>query len=178
MRGLSRHAVETPIGDVLFAAADSVVVRATIGKSEPFGEGCERWLVDHPGATRASSAFVSQVGEAIGRYFDGDVDALESVPCDPDVPEASKHALNAIRSIRAGETLAYSDVAKSLGYGRLGARFIGSVMARNPIPLLIPCHRVVGKDGSMVGYGGRLDLKEWLVAWERRHASRAQQESA
>ncbi len=178
MRGLSRQTVETPVGDVLFAAADGVVVRAAIGKSESFGEGCEQWLVDHPRATRASRAFVSQVEEAIGQYFAGEVDALESVPCDPDVPEASKRVLHTIRSVRAGETLAYSDVATSLGYGRLGARFVGSVMARNPIPLLIPCHRVVGKDGSMVGYDGRLDLKEWLVAWERRHARQTERESA
>ena len=172
MERLVRHAVSTAVGEVEFAATDGAVIAATLGKMDGFDTACERWESTHPEAMRPSATFISVVSGAIKAYFDGNVDGLAELPCDPEVPQASKRALEAMRSIRAGETRAYSEIAADLGYGRLGARFIGSVAARNPIALVIPCHRVVGKNGALVGYGGSLGVKEWLLEWERQHAAR------
>jgi len=67
--------------------------------------------------------------------------------------------------IRPGEVMSYAELAKAVGHPR-AARAVGRVMAGNPFPLLIPCHRVVGSDYSLHGFGGGLGMKEWLLAQE------------
>jgi len=163
--------VSTLIGDLRVAVSCSATVAVAFPKSEGFESAIQRWMEEHPFASEGSRGLAREVADRLRAYFQGDVDALVGVPIDPAVPPPSRRVLEAVAKIPVGETRAYSDIARQLGYGALGARFVGSVNARNPIPLVVPCHRVVGKDGSLVGYGGNLALKAWLLAWERHHVT-------
>ena len=84
-----------------------------------------------------------------------------------DLSPAQVAVLRALRKIPMGETRSYDDVARATG---LHPRQIGWLVAANHLAILIPCHRVVGKDGSLVGYGGGLARKRWLLDHELRSA--------
>ena len=73
----------------------------------------------------------------------------------------------ALRTIAPGETTSYGAIAKALGSAE-ASRAVGAANGANPIAIIVPCHRVVGSSGSLVGYGGGLDRKTWLLAHERR----------
>ena len=84
-----------------------------------------------------------------------------------DLSPAQLAVYRALRRIRFGETRSYEEIARST---RLHPRQIGWLTAANHLAILIPCHRVVGKDGALVGYSGGLDAKRWLLAHESRKA--------
>jgi methylated-DNA-[protein]-cysteine S-methyltransferase len=172
MPHLAVEEVPTLIGDLKVAVSAVATVAVAFPKSDCFESECGRWLRLHPDAPDPSPTLAREVADRLRAYFDGAVNALVGVPFDPAVPPSSRRVLEAVTAIPAGETRAYSEIARQLGYGALGARFVGSANARNPIPLVIPCHRVVGKDGGLVGYGGNLELKAWLLAWERHHVNK------
>ena len=73
-----------------------------------------------------------------------------------------------LSAIPYGEVRSYQDIAKAVG-NKKASRAVGMANNRNPLPIFIPCHRVIGKDGSMVGYGGGLPLKRRLLALEKTH---------
>ena len=81
------------------------------------------------------------------------------------LPEFTRKVLGRCAGIRSGQVMTYSELASAAGRPK-AARAVGQVMANNPFALLIPCHRVVGSDYSLHGFGGGLDMKEWLLAQE------------
>ena len=87
-------------------------------------------------------------------------------------PDFHKQVWNALVEIPFGETTSYGALAKKLGLGWEGARAVGVANAENPIALIVPCHRVIGSDGSLTGYGGGLPLKRKLLEHEARVAGR------
>ena len=78
-----------------------------------------------------------------------------------------RKVLEETRKISFGETMTYGELAKRIGKPR-AARAVGGSLGRNPLPLLIPCHRVVGRGGVLTGYSQGIAIKEALLAWERR----------
>jgi methylated-DNA-[protein]-cysteine S-methyltransferase len=76
-------------------------------------------------------------------------------------------AWNALAEVPYGTTVTYGEQARRLGVPR-ATRAIGGANGSNPLPIVLPCHRVVGADGSLTGYGGGLDVKRWLLTHERR----------
>jgi methylated-DNA-[protein]-cysteine S-methyltransferase len=99
------------------------------------------------------------------RFFAGERVALR-FPLDlSGLPEFTCRVLLTVAGIPYGETCTYGEVARRAGNAR-AARAVGQVMARNPLALIVPCHRVVGGDGRLVGFGGGLDLKRGLLALE------------
>jgi methylated-DNA-[protein]-cysteine S-methyltransferase len=77
----------------------------------------------------------------------------------------------ALQDIPYGETTSYGALAKGLGKPQ-ASRAVGAANGSNPLPIVIPCHRVIGSSGKLIGYGGGLDIKEALLAFERRNAPR------
>ena len=75
---------------------------------------------------------------------------------------------SALRDIGVGRTASYSEVAKAVG-SPSAVRAVGAANGANPIPIVIPCHRVIGADGSLCGYGGGLERKRWLLRHEAQH---------
>lgn len=98
-------------------------------------------------------------------YFAGELDALADVPVDGGGSEFQRRVWSALREIPAGETRTYSALAARLGLPR-AARAVGLANARNPIAIAVPCHRVIGADGTLTGYAGGLERKRWLLAHE------------
>lgn len=91
-----------------------------------------------------------------------------SVPLDMRGTEFQRAVWTAVARIPYGQTRAYADVAREVGRPN-ACRAVGAANGANPLPLFVPCHRVVGRDGSLTGYGGGLSLKAWLLNMERQH---------
>ena len=107
----------------------------------------------------------SPAADALEAYFAGQLAALDSLAVNPGGTPFQRTVWSALREIPAGTRLTYSQLAMRLG--RLAAmRAVGHANGANPISLVIPCHRLVGADGSLTGYGGGLERKRWLLAHE------------
>ncbi|HMB68425.1 MAG TPA: methylated-DNA--[protein]-cysteine S-methyltransferase, partial [bacterium] len=102
---------------------------------------------------------------ALARYFEGDVRAIDAVKADPGGTEFQARVWRALRRIAPGATRTYGEIAEAAG--RPGAaRAAGGAVGSNPIPIVIPCHRVVGSNRSLTGFGGGLPRKRWLLEHE------------
>ena len=122
------------------------------------------------------NAITAQAIEALAAYFDGDITALDDLPVDPDVTPFRRQVLTAMRRIPAGQVDTYGDLGRAAGASPGAVRAVGSACATNPIPIIIPCHRVVAAGGKMGGFSGAggLDTKEWLLRHEGWQPMRAQ----
>ena len=99
--------------------------------------------------------YVRKAIQAITRLLEGEKVGLEFIECDfSRVDEFAARVYNAARTIPAGETASYGEVASLLGDARL-ARRVGQALGRNPFPIIVPCHRVVGSDGRLTGFSAR-----------------------
>jgi methylated-DNA-[protein]-cysteine S-methyltransferase len=103
--------------------------------------------------------------ERLQAYFAGDVSALESIPVDPEGTRFERRVWRTLQRIPAGKTLTYGEIARKLGSPN-AARAVGGACGRNPIVLVIPCHRVIGSNGSLTGFGGGIERKRWLLQHE------------
>lgn len=99
-------------------------------------------------------------------YFDGSRQIF-SLPLEPRGTEFQRRVWKALCEIPYGETRSYAEIAVSVGNPK-GCRAVGMANHRNPISIFIPCHRVIGTDGSLVGYGGGIDIKRYLLDLEKR----------
>ncbi len=104
-------------------------------------------------------------GRALKLYFGGDVHALDALPVDTAGTPFEETVWARLRTIRAGETRSYGALAREIGQPS-AARAVGTANGRNPVSLVIPCHRVIAADGTLGGYGGGLERKRWLLVHE------------
>ncbi len=104
------------------------------------------------------------------RFFDGDIEVLDTMPVLFSGTPFQNKVWKALRAIKAGTTTSYGALAKKIGAPN-AMRAVGLANGQNPIGLVVPCHRVIGANGSLTGYGGGLERKKWLLAHEARHAS-------
>jgi methylated-DNA-[protein]-cysteine S-methyltransferase len=114
--------------------------------------------------SKATDAIASR----LRAYFDGDVDALDAIPVDLDgQPPFRRVVLATLREVRGGDVVSYGELAALAGrHGSRVPRAVGQAVGRNPVPIVVPCHRVVAADGSLGGYGLGLDRKRWLLKHE------------
>ncbi len=101
-------------------------------------------------------------------YFGGVRQAFD-LPLAPRASPFQARVLHALQQIPYGETRSYKDIAMAVGEPR-AVRAVGSANGRNPLAIVIPCHRVIGSDGNLTGFGGGLDTKRYLLDLERRHS--------
>jgi methylated-DNA-[protein]-cysteine S-methyltransferase len=106
---------------------------------------------------------------AIADYFGGNVQVIDDLPVVFSGTAFQNTVWHALRAIPAGETLSYGALARQIGEPK-AVRAVGLANGSNPVGLVVPCHRVIGSDGSLTGYGGGLERKKWLLAHEARHA--------
>ena len=102
---------------------------------------------------------------AIQNYFDGELDALRTIAWRTAGTEFQRQVWAGLYGITAGETLSYGSLAIRLGRPK-AVRAVGLANGANPVGLIVPCHRVIGADGSLTGYGGGLSRKRWLLRHE------------
>ncbi len=101
-------------------------------------------------------------------YFAGDILRLDEIECRTNGTAFQRAVWAALRRIPVGATRSYGSLAAELGTPK-ASRAVGLANGANPIGLVVPCHRVIGADGSLTGYGGGLDRKRWLLAHEQKH---------
>ncbi|MGD0429703.1 MAG: methylated-DNA--[protein]-cysteine S-methyltransferase [Acetobacteraceae bacterium] len=104
--------------------------------------------------------------QAIEAYFEGELDRLATVPIRMGGTAFQRDVWDALRAIPAGTTTSYGRLAANLGRPK-ASRAVGMANGSNPIAIVVPCHRVIGSDGSLTGYGGGLPRKQWLIRHER-----------
>ena len=114
----------------------------------------------------ARSAAAEAIVDALQRYFTGDIQALDGIEVDPLGGTAfQRRVWEALRSIPAGTTVSYRTLAERVRAPK-AVRAVGAANGANPVPIVLPCHRVIGADGSLTGYGGGLATKRWLLRHE------------
>ncbi len=102
---------------------------------------------------------------AMRRYFKGDSTVLDRLPVETAGTPFQKSVWQALRKIKSGTTISYAELARRVGRPK-AVRAVGLANGQNPISIVVPCHRVIGSDGSLTGYGGGLDRKKWLLQHE------------
>jgi methylated-DNA-[protein]-cysteine S-methyltransferase len=105
------------------------------------------------------------IRRAISDYFLGDLCAIDSIPVTTGGTSFQREVWAALRTIQAGTTLSYGALARRLGRPK-SVRAVGLANAANPVAIVVPCHRVIGTDGSLTGYGGGISRKRWLLVHE------------
>jgi methylated-DNA-[protein]-cysteine S-methyltransferase len=115
--------------------------------------------------TEAMSRDARSIVGRLRAYFDGEIDALEDVPVAPEGTPYQLRVWAALRKVPVGRTVSYRELAVRIGQPT-GVRSVALCNARNPVAIVIPCHRVIGSNGTLVGYGGGLDRKQWLLEHE------------
>lgn len=105
------------------------------------------------------------IRRAISDYFLGDLYAINSIPVTTGGTSFQREVWAALRAIEAGTTLSYGALARQLGRPK-SVRAVGLANGANPVAIVVPCHRVIGTDGSLTGYGGGISRKRWLLTHE------------
>ncbi len=146
----------TPVGSVGIAEDNGAIIRLFFG-GEKVPSGFET----------AETPLIAQAAAQLFEYFGGKRKAF-SVPIALRGTDFQMAVWNALMTIPFGETRSYEDVAVMVGNPR-ACRAVGMANNRNPIAIIVPCHRVTGKDGGLTGYAGGLPVKEYLLQLEKRH---------
>ncbi len=108
----------------------------------------------------------SGLTDALRRYFAGDLQAIDALPVQTAGTPFQREVWSALRTIPCGTTISYGKLAQQIGRPR-AVRAVGLANGSNPIPIVVPCHRVIGANGKLTGYGGGLDRKRWLLDHEK-----------
>lgn len=104
-------------------------------------------------------------GRAFRRYLGGDLDALDGLEVDTAGTPFQEKVWSRLRKIPAGRTMSYGELARAVG-DPAAVRAVAGANARNPVSIVVPCHRVIASDGKLSGYGGGVPRKRWLLAHE------------
>jgi len=151
---------DTPVGRLLLAG-DNTALRALYFESG--GRARE------PEATwSASRSPFSDVCRQLDEYFAGTRMRFE-LPLAPQVTAFRRRVLDALLTIPYGQTRSYGEIARQIGSPK-ASRAVGAANGANPIPIIIPCHRVIGSNGALTGFGGGLDTKQFLLRHEAAHS--------
>ena len=154
MRYYSDH-FHTPLG-LMEVIATSVAI-----KSIHFIETAKEPVQAQP----ANNAITVLAKDQLNEYFAGTRTVFD-LPLDADGTDFQKTVWKALTSIPSGQTCSYGDIAKQIGNPK-GMRAVGLANAKNPITIVVPCHRVIGANGKLTGYASGTDRKAWLLNHER-----------
>ena len=152
--------LKTPLGDMLVTRDDDGITGLDLPRSRYPRRVHADW-------ERDDAAF-EDIRTQLGEYFAGERQEFD-LPLNLGGSPFQSLVWNALIDIPYGETTSYGKVAVAIGHPD-GPRAVGLANGQNPVPIIVPCHRVIGADGSLTGYGGGLDAKRWLLDHEARHA--------
>lgn len=158
--------IPTPIGPLVLFACDRALCGLDFAHRKDRVAALRRDLAARFGSFETRSRECpAGVRDRIDAYFAGDVSALDPVEVDVAGTPFQERVWRALRRIPAGRTRSYAEIAAGIDAPR-AVRAVGSANARNPVSLVIPCHRVIASDGTLGGYGGGLERKRWLLEHE------------
>ena len=156
--------VETPVGVALIVVDEAGVLRAF--DFADYEARMRRLMGRHyPGMDLTPGRAPEALRAAVTRYFEGDLAAFDGVAWATNGTDFQRKVWDALCTIPAGETLSYKGLAERIGKPS-AIRAVGLANGSNPVAIVVPCHRVIGANGSLTGYGGGLPRKKWLLAHE------------
>ena len=150
--------LESPIGALLLVSEDARLRQVIFAKSGRPTIPKAEW--------REDAAALSETIHQLRAYFDGQLETFD-LPLAPEGTPFQQKVWGELLKIPYGNTTSYGELAKRIGNPK-ASRAVGLANGSNPIPIVIPCHRVIGSNGKLTGYGGGLTIKEKLLALERR----------
>jgi methylated-DNA-[protein]-cysteine S-methyltransferase len=149
----------SPVGDLRIVERDGAITAIEFSP-----------LRDHDGRPRGdrddTNAVLVEAVRQLRAYFDRDLKEFE-LPLNPAGSEFQKSVWAQLLRIGYGETASYGEIAKRLGKTNAASRAVGLANGSNPIPIVIPCHRVIGADGTLTGYAGGVERKQTLLEIEQ-----------
>jgi methylated-DNA-[protein]-cysteine S-methyltransferase len=152
---------ETPIGELLLAGEAEALSMIGFPKGAMRRDPEPHWIYNE--------APFAKVRNQLAEYFAGTRKTFD-VPLRLSGTEFQVSVLEALQKIPYGETTSYGNVARQIGRPK-AVRAVGAANGRNPIPIIVPCHRVIGSSGDLTGFGGGLDTKEELLRLEAENSS-------
>lgn len=156
---MSVGAYSSPLGEIILAADEEGLVGLWFVGQKYERRGLEEGLSGGEGHISAAKAWLDS-------YFQGQAPALgPELPLRPRGTDFQKKVWARLSRIPYGRTMSYSEIARDLGGS--SARAVGSAVGKNPLSIFIPCHRVLGKNGSLTGYAGGLERKRFLLELEK-----------
>jgi len=163
---LSVDRLDTPIGEMLIVADQEGRLRATDWtEHEDRMHRSLRLQYGQNGFRLQSVHNLNRLTHAISRYFAGQLAAIDSLPVETGGTPFQRAVWHALRNIACGTTISYAQLAWNIGRPK-AVRAVGLANGSNPIGVVVPCHRVIGADGSLTGYGGGIERKRWLLRHE------------
>ena len=154
--------LKTPLGGLGLVTSKGRLTQVRFLRDRPIEDVAAALEV---GSTAQRCDTLGDIVERVHAYFAGELTAFDAVMCEPAGTEFQRQVWHTLREIPAGKTRSYGDIARRLG--KPGAsRAVGAANGANPIPLIIPCHRVIGANGHLTGFSSGLDLKVWLLRHE------------
>jgi len=162
--------IETPVGALVLVADEDGALRMMWFDDPGKAEWRKSFLSRYPEATLVAKQNPHGFSAALKAYFGGDVLVLDRLRVALRGTPFQMKVWNALRSIPCGATTSYGALARRIGEPK-AVRAVGLANGSNPIGIVVPCHRVIGSNGSLTGYGGGLPRKKWLLAHEARHTA-------
>jgi methylated-DNA-[protein]-cysteine S-methyltransferase len=148
---MPRTVVDSPIGPLGLVASESGLQALLFDGSRIRPEGRSRVL--------------AEAARQLDAYFDGDLVSFD-LPIELHGTGFQRRCWLALATIPYGQTVSYGEQARRLGLGSEAARAVGAANGQNPLPIVLPCHRVIGANGSLTGFGGGLHVKRFLLEHE------------
>ncbi|MFQ5718880.1 MAG: methylated-DNA--[protein]-cysteine S-methyltransferase [Acidobacteriota bacterium] len=155
-RATSHTFLATQVGQLLLVSRDGLLARIEFERG--------RHAHGVPAGSLRDDAGFDPIAAQISEYLAGERQGFD-VPMDPGGTAFQREVWSALRRIPYGTTCSYSDIARQIGRPA-AVRAVGAANGLNPLPIVIPCHRVVGKNGGLTGFGGGLATKRWLLELE------------
>ena len=154
---------DTPIGKLTVAARSGRVCLVHFGNNDAaVRQRLGRW---YPGESIEQRQDPAGAVTCLERYFEGRLDALDSLDVELNGTAFQQRVWIALRAVRAGRTSSYAELARAIDVPA-AVRAVGAANGANPVAIVVPCHRIIGSNGSLTGYGGGLRRKEWLLRHE------------
>lgn len=155
--------LDTPIGRLLLVADEHGLRHIDFPRADQGRRIAPDW--------RRDRRWLGVAIEQLTTYFEGRLHAFDLALAARGTP-FRQTVWNELVQIPYGETISYGELARRIGDAG-ASRAVGAANGANPLPIIVPCHRVIGANGKLTGFGGGLPTKQWLLAHERRHAPRA-----
>jgi methylated-DNA-[protein]-cysteine S-methyltransferase len=159
--------IKTPIGDLDIVADEDGRLRAV-----EWAEQADRMhhslrlQYGKDGYALKTARNPAGLSAAMRAYFDGELSAIDRLKVATAGTDFQKSVWKALRGIACGETITYAILAERIGRPT-AVRAVGTANGANPISVVVPCHRVIGTNGTLTGYGGGIERKRWLLAHEQ-----------
>lgn len=153
---LTYDVVPAPIGRLIVASDGESLAGVWMANASPSDE---QWK-----SQRGTDALLTETRRQLDAYFSSKLRDFD-LPLAPNGTDFQRRVWVALTKIPFGTTISYADLARRIR-SEAAVRAVGAANGRNPIPIIVPCHRVIGSDGSLTGFGGGLDRKRWLLNHE------------